>query len=255
MIAWDESGSGPPIVLVHGLTEDRRAWDTVVALLADRFGCIRLDLRGHGESSDHDDYSAIAMTEDVGEAIAAARLDEPPVLVGHSLGSIPATVYATRAPVRAVLNIDQSLRLGDFAALLAPLAGQLRGPGFHETLQAIFEALGTGAATERDREYLAERHRHARKDVVLGVWDQVLDASPEELTTLAESLLAGVTVPYLAIHGSDPGPGYEQWLRRVMPSATFELWPGLGHYPHLMEPERFTRRVQELVASTAARPA
>lgn len=255
MIAWDESGSGPPIVLVHGITEDRRAWDTVLPLLADRFRCVRLDLRGHGESSDHDDYSAIAMTEDVAEVIEAAGLDEPPVLVGHSLGAIPATVYATRAPVRAVLNIDQSLRLGDFAALLAPLAGPLRGPGFHETLQAIVEALGIGAKSERDRDYLAECHRHARRDVVLGVWDQVLDASPEEFTTLAESLLAGVTVPYLAIHGSDPGTGYEQWLRQVMPSATFEHWPGLGHYPHLMEPERFARRVRELVAATAERPA
>ena len=61
VIAWEASGAGPPIVFVHGITEDRHTWHSVVPFLEDGFRCVRLDLRGHGVSSDADDYGAVAM--------------------------------------------------------------------------------------------------------------------------------------------------------------------------------------------------
>ncbi|MHB1739428.1 MAG: alpha/beta fold hydrolase [Actinomycetes bacterium] len=243
MIAWEESGAGEPVVFVHGITEDRRAWDPVVPLLADRFRCLRLDLRGHGESPPAEDYSALAMASDIAEVVQAAGAGVPPLLVGHSLGAIVATAYATAAPVRGVVNVDQSLRLGDFARGLQPLAPMLQGPGFPDAISAIFASLGVDRLPERERAYVDAQHVSARRDVVLGVWDQVLTSTPEELTTIAEALASSVTVPYLAIHGCDPGPGYQQWLTGLLPSATVELWVGDGHYPHLVEPERFAARV------------
>jgi pimeloyl-ACP methyl ester carboxylesterase len=38
------------------------------------------------------------------------------------------------------------------------------------------------------------------------------------------------------------------WLKGVAPTAAFELWPDLGHYPHLVEPERFLQRVSDFSA-------
>ena len=46
-------------------------------------------------------------------------------------------------------------------------------------------------------------------------------------------------LPYLAIHGIDPGPAYAAWLTGLIPTATVEVWEGLGHYPHLVDPDRF----------------
>lgn len=245
MISWDESGSGTPAVLVHGITEDRTTWHRVVPLLEDRFRCVRLDLRGHGRSADADDYSALAMAEDVARVVSEANIDEPPLLVGHSLGAVVVTAYATQAPAAGVVNVDQSLRLGDFAAGLSPLADDLRGDRFSETVSAVVASLGVDALPESDRAYVDERHLGARQDVVMGVWSQVLESSPEELTALAESLLSALGVPYLAIHGSDPGAGYAGWLRSHLPGAEVEVWNGHGHYPHLVDPERFARRVRE----------
>ena len=85
--------------------------------------------------------------------------------------------------------------------------------------------------------------RHARQDVVLGIWGTVFDLSTGELDALVEGLVASVTVPYLSLHGVDPGESYTSWLRRLMPSATVEVWPDQGHYPHLMQPSRFLERV------------
>ena len=40
------------------------------------------------------------------------------------------------------------------------------------------------------------------------------------------------------LHGIDPGPDYAGWLTDRIPSAVVEVWPGLGHYPHLIERSR-----------------
>jgi pimeloyl-ACP methyl ester carboxylesterase len=244
MIAWEESGSGPTIVLVHGNTEDRRGWDAVVPLLEDSYRCVRLDLRGHGESSNADDYSAIAMAEDVATVVAEASIDEPPLLVGHSLGAVVVTAYAAGAPARAVVNVDQGLALGDFAAALQQVEPMLRGEGFHDALGMVFAGLGVDALPPRWREWAEAKHAAARQEVVLGTWQLIFDSDAATLNGIVESMLGAVTVPYLAIHGSDPGDGYAGWLTSHVPTATVEVWDGDGHYPHLVEPERFAARVR-----------
>ena len=252
MIAWEEAGDGPAIVFVHGLTEDRRGWDPVVERLRDSFRCVRLDLRGHGESDDADDYSPLAMATDVATLVAEAGITDPPLLVGHSLGAVVVTAYAAGAPARAVVNVDQPLDLVPFATALLGLAPKLRGSEaeFHEALDAAFAGLGTAAIPEPWRTWAEDKHRGARQDVVTGVWSLVMDSDPVELQAGVDPMMAAVTVPYLAIHGGDPGDGYETWLRDRIPSATVEVWDGDWHYPHLVEPERFARRMRELAAAT-----
>jgi pimeloyl-ACP methyl ester carboxylesterase len=50
-------------------------------------------------------------------------------------------------------------------------------------------------------------------------------------------------VPYLALHGTDPGEQYVDWLHGHLPQAVVEIWPDHGHFPHLVEPARFVERV------------
>jgi pimeloyl-ACP methyl ester carboxylesterase len=236
-------------VLVHGNTEDRRSWDLVVPLLEPRLRCIRLDLRGHGASSDADDYSAMAMAADVATVVAEAGVEEPPLLIGHSLGAVVVSAYAAGAPARGVVNVDQALAFRGFAEALRPLAPMLRGTGFHEALGSIFGALGVDRLPPPQRAWADACHAAARPEVVLGTWDLVLDSSPEELDAVVEAAVASITVPYLALHGSEPEPGYADWLRARVPTAIVEVWDGDGHYPHLVEPQRFAERVLAFDAS------
>jgi pimeloyl-ACP methyl ester carboxylesterase len=85
--------------------------------------------------------------------------------------------------------------------------------------------------------------RRARQDVVLGIWSTVFESTADELDATVEGLLGAVNVPYLSLHGIDPGEAYTAWLRRLMPSATVEVWPDQGHYPHLVQPARFLERL------------
>ena len=63
------------------------------------------------------------------------------------------------------------------------------------------------------------------------------------------SLAGGVQVPYLSLHGIDPGPNYPAWLGGLIPTAEVEVWPEYGHYPHLVEPQRFVAHVAAFEAA------
>ena len=57
-IAFDAIGEGPPLVLVHGITESRAAWDPLVPALSADHTVVAIDMRGHGESGDASSYVA-----------------------------------------------------------------------------------------------------------------------------------------------------------------------------------------------------
>ncbi len=78
------SGSGPPLVLVHGTAADHVRWAPVLPALEERFAVIAIDRRGRGRSGDGDGYAMEREFEDVA-AVADWAGDETAVL-GHSYG-------------------------------------------------------------------------------------------------------------------------------------------------------------------------
>jgi len=251
-IAYDVEGAGPLLLFVHGITENRTVWDPIVERLRGDFTCARLDVRGHGESEAPGEYDALAAAGDVTAVVEALGVAEPPVVVGHSLGSIVATAYAAvgGSAARAVVNVDQGLRLADFAALVRPLEAELRGPNFRDVYPVVLEALGFDRLDPDIQEHLRAIHARAPQDVVLGMWGPLFESTDEQIEELVEGLVAEVRVPYLSLHGLDLGPDYAGWLTTRIPTATVEVWDGDGHWLHLVEPDRFAARVRDFVATT-----
>jgi pimeloyl-ACP methyl ester carboxylesterase len=182
------------------------------------------------------------------DAVGAA---EAPVVVGHSLGAIVAIAYvAGGGGARAVVSVDQGLRLADFAALVRPLEAELRGPNFRDVYPVVLHALGFDRLDPDTQERLRAIHDRASQDVVLGVWGPLFESTDEQIDAVVDGLLAEVRVPYLSLHGSDLGPDYARWLTARMPTATVEVWDGAGHWLHLVDPDRFVSRVSSFVAET-----
>lgn len=105
-IAIRRSGTGPPVVLVHGLTGNRDDWGPVARrLIADGFEAIAVELRGHGDSSrGRDGYGPRRLAADIAQVLSALDLREV-ILVGHSMGGMAAKTLVLEHPELAAERV------------------------------------------------------------------------------------------------------------------------------------------------------
>src|SRR6476659_5332938 len=94
------AGSGPPVVLIHGMVNSSRHWEEVALRLADRYTVIAPDLIGHGDSATpRGDYSLGAHAASIRDLLAVIGVDHA-TIVGHSLGGGVAMQFFYQFPQR-----------------------------------------------------------------------------------------------------------------------------------------------------------
>lgn len=241
-LAHDDSGEGPPLVFLHGIAMDRSSWQPVVDRLRGDFRCVNVDLAGHGESPRTGAYDVSSQAEAVARFVAEAGLDRP-VIVGHSYGAFIATLVGASAPVRSIVNVDQELDTTAFAARMAPLEARLRGDDFDAAFAEFVTTLRPDLVPAERRGAAAMR---PDRGVVLSVWEAVFDTPPADLAAMVEPVLSAYPVPYLAVYGATVTDD-ERRLLDLFPQVEIEEWDGLGHFVHLVDPERTADRIRRFV--------
>lgn len=251
-IAWERTGAGAPVVLVHGITESRATWAPVTERLAADREVIAIDLRGHGGSSSDPagSYELAELAGDVLGVVTAIGLERPDV-IGHSLGGAVVSALGATGAVRSVVNVDQSLHLSAFQEQVRAVEGMLRDPdAFGLVIAGLFDQLA-GPLDDAERARVGALRRPDQQ-VVLGVWRVLLEADAADVDAAIDAALAGYRVhpvPYLSIMGVDPGDAYPAWIAARIPGALTEVWADHGHYPHLVDPDRFVARVRQFWAA------
>lgn len=194
-----EVSSGPPLVLLHGLSSNLRIWDLVVSRLAPRFRVVCYDQRSHGLSGDGDgDFSFEALTADLG-AVIAARAIEDPVIVGHSWGAAVALEYAAGHGAKGVVCVDGG----------------------------VFDLQGMGSSWEQTEELL-------RPPRLIGPAEKVLARIRQEQSFLPWERLEPVVLRSRAAYGDGlMGPrlrfdDHMTIVRRVWEHRTWELYDRVG---------------------------
>jgi pimeloyl-ACP methyl ester carboxylesterase len=237
----------PPLVLLHGLTFDRTMWWPALAALETidpGRRTLALDLPGHGQSPPQPSYDLPDVVELVEEAIVAADLVAP-VLVGHSIAGVVATMLAARYPSRGVVAVDQLLETTAFVEQLHALESQLRGDGFPEVWRRFHASMRIDLLPATARE-LVESTSKPTQELVVGYWEGVFTRSAADLASLVASDLAELRtagIAYDVIAGSDPGAAYRAWLNIQLPEARITVLPQTGHFPHLGDPYAFAGQI------------
>ncbi|MFI9566784.1 alpha/beta fold hydrolase [Streptomyces rishiriensis] len=266
-IAYEVAGSGPLIVLAHGMGDSRAAYRGVVPpLLAAGYRVAAVDLRGCGESSvDWPDWSRTAIA---GDLLAVVRhLGGPAVLVGHSVSGGAATIAAAQDPslITAVVELapftrKQSLRLGD-----------LRVRRFRQSLLRLLGA-GVFGSVPLWRSYLDMAYpgvKPADWAERLGLIEsrlrepgrmKAMQAMGRSAPTDAGARLGAVRCPVLVVMGGlDPDwadPHAEgSAIVDALPSGLgrLEMIEGAGHYPHHQLPDQVASLVLAFLRSDAGR--
>jgi pimeloyl-ACP methyl ester carboxylesterase len=266
-VFYRSAGSGPVIVLVHGITSTSATWANVLPYLAEQFTVIAPDLLGHGESAKpRGDYSLGAYASGVRDLLIALGHDRA-TFVGHSLGGGVAMQLAYQFPEhcdRLVLvssgglgrEIGLLLRAATLpgSELVLPLLvnDQLIGAG-----RAVGRLLGRiGLRVHTDVGEVLRGHAslsdgatrsaflHTLRTIV-DPWGQRVDAS--------DRLYLAKAVPFLLVWGErDPiiPVGHARAAHRLVPGSRLEIFPNAGHFPHLDDPLRFVRLLNEFMRTT-----
>jgi pimeloyl-ACP methyl ester carboxylesterase len=257
-IAYDEIGSGPLVVLSHGMGDHRQVYRFLAPRLAQAgYRVVNADLRGHGESSMNwksvtgtDD--AITQTDVAGDLLALIRgLGGPAIIVGHSLSGGAATVAAAKDPdlVAGIVEINpftkaQSLSLGALVRLRRYRRGLFRLMGLQLThslriwLSYLNVAYPTKPADYAD--YMAALAAKLREPGRMAEFMKTGKSKPTE----GGAQLSNVTVPALVIFGTldpdfaDPKAEAEA-IVAAMPAGrgTAATVDGGGHYLHAQLPD------------------
>jgi pimeloyl-ACP methyl ester carboxylesterase len=266
-VAYRLAGSGPPIVLIHGVTASSVVWDLVGPQLARSHTVLAPDLLGHGQSAKpRGDYSMGAFASGIRDLVLSLGLG-PVTVVGHSLGGGVAMQFSYQFPERV-----ERLALVSSGGLGREVSGLLRAatlPGSELVLPVLAgrHVLNAGRAVGRA---LAKARVPLGNDVIEMARGHASLGDSQSRTAFVHTLRASVDpggqrvqaldrlylaaeLPVLILWGARDRIIPVEHGRRaheLIPGSRFELFERAGHFPHLDEPERFTATLEDWIATT-----
>ncbi len=237
--AYSVEGSGPPLILIHGIGASRHSWDGLVRALRGEFRCISYDLRGHGRSPlPPPPYSLDDLVDDL-EALRRELGIERAHLAGHSLGGMIGPAYARRHPDRVLslgLLSTAAFRTADDSAKVRGVVAAMRARGIPPVLETLKDRWFTPEFAARRPEVIERRLQQVIEtdpEVFLSVFD--IYAETEMAPWLAE-----VSAPALVLTGEHDGgcnPRLNRAIADALPRSELVILPRLRHAILLEAPE------------------
>lgn len=251
-LAYKKTGTGSPIIIVHGLFGSSDNWQSQARRLAEKHTVYAIDLRNHGHSPHADTMSFDEMAADLMELVADEALYDI-ILMGHSLGGKVVMVFTRNYP-------------GSVAKLIVADMGIKAYPPQHEP---IFEALRQAEVAQRaSRQEVKDRlsssiHDTATLQFLMKslywkspgqlAWRFNLDILYRQRIHLLEELYFDqkINAPALFIRGEKSGYIKDEdipHIRHAFSHITFATIPDAGHWLHAENPTVFIETVQRFIA-------
>jgi non-heme chloroperoxidase len=250
------NADGPPILFIHGWSQNHLCWaKQYESALADEFRLVAYDLRGHGMSEaplEPEHYTDDGLwADDLAAIIDQLRIDRP-VLVGWSYGAFVICDYVRRYGqdrIAAIDFVEGAVKLGEAAF------GTLIGPGFLEHFaDATADDLPTNIRGMRNFVRACAAKPLSEDDLeTAACWNVTVPARVRANLAAREidgdDVLRALQVPLLVTQGRADSvvlPAMAEHVLATCPVAEASWYDGVGHLPHLEEPERFNRELAEL---------
>ncbi|MCL0102240.1 alpha/beta hydrolase [Dehalococcoidia bacterium] len=244
-LCYDRTGSGHPVVFLHGHSLDSRMWRGQRDSISHSYTFVSLDLRGHGESgAPPEGYSRSHYAADLSDFIDHIGLSKPS-LVGHSLGGAVALEFALAHPERVTTlsligsGLEGFRYANRFAKVISKQKALLQREGKSpKFLRAcLISPLFDGIRHQPELLALVQG--------MLGLWsgaswlEQTIYPSPRKL--LVERLVE-LRVPTLVAVGDRDMPDFREIaavLSENIPVARRAIIPKSAHLAPLENPDDF----------------
>lgn len=266
-VGYRTAGTGPVLLLIHGMAGSATTWKHVMPALSRSFTVVAPDLLGHGVSeAGSGDLSLGALASGLRDLLVALG-HERVTVVGQSLGGGVAMQFAYQFPERCERLVLVSA--GGLGREVNPLLRVLSLPGSEallllacappvlrsiEAVGGLAERLGLQPApvvAELWRSYASLGDEVTRR-AFLRTLRAVIDRRGQAVSAFNRLHLAA-EIPTLLVWGdADPiipvSHAYE--AHAAIPGSRLEIFESVGHYPHVEAPERFVALLSEFVENT-----
>jgi pimeloyl-ACP methyl ester carboxylesterase len=261
------AGSGPPVVLIHGMLNSSGHWERVARALAHDYTVIAPDLIGHGDSAaPRGDYSLGAHAASIRDLLAATGIERA-TIVGHSLGGGVAMQFFYQFPQR--IERLALISSGGLGHEVSPLLRTAALPGTAALLSLTIQPrllAGLAGAGARLRErgvaggvYLQAIERALRplqsagaREAFLQTLRAVIDVRGQRVSA-NDRLYLLEAVPTLIVWGERDNTipiEHGRAAARAIPGSRFATVPRAAHFPHLEEPDALAAALGEFIATT-----
>jgi pimeloyl-ACP methyl ester carboxylesterase len=267
--AFRIAGSGPAILLIHGIGDNSTTWTGIHAKLAQRFTVVAPDLLGHGKSDKpRADYSAAAYANGMRDLLSVLDIERV-TIIGHSLGGGVAMQFAYQFPHlvdRLILvgaggvtkDVNIALR---FASL--PLGSEalalLRLPLVLPALQVMGRLAGLmlgSTAVGRDLPNILRILDDLPEPTASAAFTRTLRAVVDwrgQIVTMLDRCYLTEAIPVQIIWGSEDvvvPVRHAHMAHAAMPGSQLEIFENSGHFPFHDDPARFLDLVHRFIDST-----
>jgi pimeloyl-ACP methyl ester carboxylesterase len=265
-VAYVESGSGPVLLLIHGMAGTSETWEAVIEPLAREHTVIATDLPGHGASAPGaGDYSLGSLASGLRDLLIALG-HERATLVGHSLGGGIAMQFAYQFPElterlvlvssgglgREVSPVLRAAALPGADLFIAATAGpgRVAGSALARGLAAVgLRANADVAEVARGYASLGDRSHRA---AFLATLRSVVGTEGQRIHAGDRLYLAG-GVPVLIIWGRRDRMipvAHAEHAHKEIPGSRLEIFDSAGHMPQLEAPARFVAVLERFLEET-----
>jgi pimeloyl-ACP methyl ester carboxylesterase len=261
------AGSGPPVVLIHGMLNSSSHWHEVARKLVEHHTVVAPDLIGHGDSAaPRGDYSLGAHAASIRDLLAAIGIDRA-TIVGHSLGGGVAMQFFYQFPQRVErLALVSSGGLGREVgpllrtAALPGMSGLLSLTIHSRLIDALWEGgarlrergIGTGAYLQAVARALRPLENADSRQAFLQTLRSVIDVRGQRVSA-NDRLYLLETVPTLIVWGErDHTIPVQHGLaaHHAIPGSIFRTLPRAAHFPNLEDPDGLSAALLEFIAAT-----
>ena len=243
----EKTGTGPAVVLIHGLGGATTIYDPQVAALAETHTVLRYDLSGHGRSPFAGPASIDRWVEELSGLLEAEGIEQT-ALVAHSMGTLVANTFAAKYPDKVTkIALLGAVRAQPEAAKTATRARArtVRQGGMSAVADTIVAAaLSTDTHSSRPLTVALVR------ELLLGQDPAGYATACEALAAAAEPDFAKIEVPVLLLTGDEDkvSPAAVNGdLLALYPHADMHVIEGVGHWHTLEDPDAVSHRLQEFL--------
>jgi pimeloyl-ACP methyl ester carboxylesterase len=250
------AGSGPPVVLIHGMVNSSRHWERVALQLAEHHTVIAPDLLGHGDSATpRGDYSLGAHAASIRDLLSAIGVERASI-VGHSLGGGVAMQFFWAFPQRTERLI--LISSGGLGREVSPLLRSAALPGFSYVLAAaahprIVRALAGGGTQARAiARALRPLSQPGNREAFLQTLRSVIDVRGQRVSA-QDRLYLLESMPTLIVWGERDHTipmAHGLAAHETIPHSRFETLPRAAHFPHLEDPDGLAAILADFLATT-----